>query len=409
MTRPGSNHTMILQAALLAISALGFGCGGASTASNNSSSPPITTSGNNVQPITVNSGPANNYANGVFTSVTVCVPSSSTCQTINEVLVDTGSYGLRLLSSIANGALTLSLPAQNGANGHPVAECAPFVSTFTWGPLKTADVSVAGERASNVPVQVIDPTFSTIPAACQNSGLPANDTLAKLGANGILGVGPFAEDCGTACVQTGAGNPGVYFECVSDSCQVTALPLTEQVQNPVTLFATDNNGVILELPAAANPAPSLSGSMVFGIGTQSNNGLGNAQVFLIDDSGNFSTTYKGQSYPAFIDSGSNAYFFLDSSTTGLPTCGDNSGFYCPSSTTTVSATPSSSSPAPPITFSVGNADSLFSNPADAVFALLAGPNPGTFDWGLPFFFGRNVFTAIDGRSTPAGTGPFWAF
>jgi len=400
---------MILQATLLAISALGFGCGGASTASNNSSSPPITTSGNNVQPITVNSGPAGSYANGVFTSVTVCVPSSSTCQTINEILVDTGSYGLRLLSSAANGVLTLSLPPQNGANGNPVAECAPFVSAFTWGPLKTADVSVAGEHASNVPVQVIDPTFATIPAACQNTGLPANDTLATLGANGILGVGPFAEDCGTACVQTGAGNPGVYFECVSDSCQVTALPLTEQVQNPVTLFATDNNGVILELPAAANPAPSLSGSMVFGIGTQSNNGLGNAQVFLIDDSGNFSTTYKGQSYPAFIDSGSNAYFFLDSATTGLPTCGDNSGFYCPSSTSTVSATPSSGSPAAPITFSVGNADSLFSNSADAVFALVAGPNPGTFDWGLPFFFGPNVFTAIDGRSTPAGTGPFWAF
>lgn len=409
MTRTGSNHTIILQAALLAIVALCFNCGGASSGPNSSSSPPITTSGNNVQPITVNSGPANNYANGLFTSITVCVPSSSTCQTINDVLVDTGSYGLRLLSSAGNGALTLSLPAQNGANGNPVAECAPFVSAYTWGPLKTADITIAGEHASDVPLQVIDPTFSSIPAACKNTGLPANDTLATLGANGILGVGPFAEDCGNSCVQAGTGNPGVYFECVADSCQVAALPLTQQVQNPVTLFATDNNGVILELPAAANPAPSLSGSMVFGIGTQSNNGLGNAQVVSIDDNGNFSTTYKGQSYPAFIDSGSNAYFFLDSTTTGLPTCGDNSGFYCPSSTTTVSATPSSGSPAASITFSVSNADSLFSNSADAVFASLAGPNPGTFDWGLPFFFGRNVFTAIDGRSTPAGAGPFWAF
>jgi len=32
-----------------------------------------------------------------------------------------------------------------------------------------------------------------------------------------------------------------------------------------------------------------------------------------------------------------------------------------------------------------------------------------FDWGLPFFFGRNVFTAIEGQSTPAGPGPYWAF
>ena len=408
MTRTGSNRTIIPQATLLAIAALCFSCGGGS-ANNGSSPPPIATSGNNVQPITVNSGPANNYANGVFTSVTVCVPSTSTCQTISEVLVDTGSYGLRLLSSAGDGALTLSLPGQNGANGNPIAECAPFVSAYTWGPVETADITVSGEHASNVPVQVIDPTFSSIPAACTNTGLPANNTLATLAANGILGVGPLAQDCGTSCVQTGSGNPGVYFECVSDSCQVAALPLTQQVQNPVALFAADNNGVILELPAAASPAPSLSGSMVFGIGTQSNNGLGSAQVFAIDDNGNFSTTYNGQSYAAFLDSGSNAYFFLDSATTGLPTCGDDSGFYCPSSTTTVSATVSSGSVAAQITFSVSNADSLFSNSTDAVLPSLAGPNPGKFDWGLPFFFGRNVFTAIDGRSTPAGTGPYWAF
>ena len=57
----------------------------------------------NVQPITVNAGPANNYANGLFTSVTICVPgSASNCQTIDGVLVDTGSSGLRILSSVAD-------------------------------------------------------------------------------------------------------------------------------------------------------------------------------------------------------------------------------------------------------------------------------------------------------------------
>jgi hypothetical protein len=34
--------------------------------------------------------------------------------------------------------------------------------------------------------------------------------------------------------------------------------------------------------------------------------------------------------------------------------------------------------------------------------------PG-FDWGLPFFFGRTVYTAIEGQSTPAGVGPYFAF
>lgn len=393
-------------AAILFLTVLGSGCGGSS--SHNNSMAPVT-SGSNVQPIVVNGGPANNYANGVFTSVTVCVPSSSNCQTISGILVDTGSYGLRILSSAGSGALTLSLPQQTASDGNPIGECAPFVSGYTWGPVKTADVTISGEHASNVPVQVIDPTFAAVPSGCTSSGVPENDTLQTLGANGILGVGPFPEDCGGACAQTGAANPGMYYDCASSSCQVAAEPVAQQVQNPVALFPSDNNGVIIELPALSGAAPSLSGSMVFGIGTQSNNALGSAHVFPLNSNGEFTTTFKGQSYPAFVDSGSNALFFLNASTTGVPVCADNSGFYCPSTAQNLSAVTSSGSPSETVNFSVADADTLFSNGTDFVFSTLGGPNPGKFDWGLPFFFGRNVFTAIDARSTPAGSGPFWAY
>jgi len=51
------------------------------------------------------------------------------------------------------------------------------------------------------------------------------------------------------------------------------------VQNPVTLFATDNNGVIIELPAVSGVETSVTGSLIFGIGTQSNNALGSATVY----------------------------------------------------------------------------------------------------------------------------------
>jgi hypothetical protein len=33
----------------------------------------------------------------------------------------------------------------------------------------------------------------------------------------------------------------------------------------------------------------------------------------------------------------------------------------------------------------------------------------TFDWGLPFYYGRTVFTAIEGQNTSAGAGPYFAF
>lgn len=398
---------MIGIAMLLSCAGALAGCGGSSHSSTVNT---ISTSGTNVQPITVNGGPTNNYANGVFTSVTVCVPSTSNCQTIDGILVDTGSYGLRLLSSAGGGALTLSLPQQNASGGNPVAECAPFVDGFTWGPVQAADVKMAGEVASDVPVQIIDPTFSAVPSTCTSFGVTETDTLETLGTNGILGVGPFAQDCGGSCDETGSANPGLYYQCASSSCTVLAEPLAQQVQNPVALFATDNNGVIIELPNVSSPAASLSGSMVFGIGTESNNALGSATIYPLNANGEFSTTFKGQSYPAFVDSGSNAFFFLDETLTGLTVCpGNGSGFYCPGSNANLSATTSSGGATANISFTIANADSLFGNQTAFVFNTLGGPNPGTFDWGLPFFFGRNVFNAIDGKSTPGGAGPYWAY
>lgn len=394
-------------AVLLLCCFLGVGCGGGSSHTASMSPPP--TSGSNVQPIVVSAGPQHNYANGLFTSVKICVPSTSTCQTIDSVLVDTGSYGLRLLSSSGGGALTLSLPSENASNGNPLGECAGFVSGFTWGAIKTADVIISGETARNLPVQVIDQSFVGVPEPCKNSGVPENDTIQTLAANGILGIGPFAQDCGQQCQLTGSSNPGWYYSCSASSCDSTPVPLANQVQNPITLFAKDNNGVIVELPSVSAASATVSGSLVFGIGTQSNNSLGASAIFTIDANGDFSTTFKSQAYPAFVDSGSNAYFFLDDKTTGLTVCSDNGGFYCPSSPTNLSATTTSGSTSDKVQFSISNADTLFSTTENSVFQTLGGPNPGSFDWGLPFFYGRNVYTAIESRNTPAGAGPYWAY
>jgi len=144
----------------------------------------------NFQSIVVNAGPANSYFNCAFTTVTVCVPGQSSCQTIDGVLVDTGSTGLRVLAS----KLTLSLPQQTDSTGSPIAECAQFLDGLTWGPVQTADVKMAGEQASNVPIQVIGaPAFSSIPTACANTGV-SEQTVDTLGANGVLGVAVFKQD-----------------------------------------------------------------------------------------------------------------------------------------------------------------------------------------------------------------------
>jgi len=376
-----------------------------STQCGSSSTAPSSGPTNNVQSIVVNAGPTGNALNEAFTSVTICVPGQSTCQTIDSILVDTGSSGLRVLAS----ALTLSLPQQTDANGAPMAECAQFVDGFTWGPVQTADVKMAGEVAGGVPIQVIGASgFSAIPAACSSTGKPEN-TPDALGANGILGVGLFRQDCGLACTFTQA-NPGLYYSCPTAGCQVAAEPLAKQVQNPVWLFAADNNGVMIQLPSVpTGGAATVSGSMIFGIGTQSNNALGSAKVLTVDADGNITTIFGGKSYTnSYLDSGSNALLFLDSATTGLPVCPDTADFYCPATLQALSATQRGiNGTSAAVSFNVGSLDQL--NARFTASAEVAGPAPNVFDWGLPFFFGRTVFTAIELQPTPAGSGPYFAY
>lgn len=395
---------------LISLVSLFAACGGGSHSSSSSSSnqpvsPPPPSA--NTQPIVVNGGPGNNYANGVFTTVTICAPGSSNCQSISGVLVDTGSFGLRVLKT-ALGTLADALPQQKDSGGNSIVECAQFVDSVIWGPVKMADVTMAGEKAASIPMQVIDDTVTPIASGCKSVG-PAEEDLSSLGANGILGIGFFIQDCGGACALSGSSNPGFYYSCSGATCQVTAEALSQQVQNPVASFATDKNGVVLQLPATTANAASLNGSLVFGIGTESNNALGSAQKFIPDSSGNLTTTFKGQAYSGFIDSGSNAYFFLTSTQTGLPDCPTTEkGFYCPTSPVNLSATNSGSSgtATSTVNFTIDNASQLLANGSDFVFPTLGGPNASTFDWGLPFFFGRTVFIGLE---SPAGSGPFWAY
>lgn len=406
------------------------GCGNAGSSSSTTSTPPPT--GNNVAAITVNGGPATGdgvpYPNGAFTSVTICVPGSTTnCQTIDGILVDTGSFGLRIQSS----ALTLSLPQQVDANNNPMVECGEFGSGFTWGPVQTTDLTISGETASSLPIQVVGSpnypdTDANGAATCSNgeAGTVYDlNSVESMGANGILGVGLLAQDCGSACTLSGPSNPDLYYSCpTAATCTATTEALTSQVVNPVALFATDNNGVIVELPAvaAATATTSVNGYLIFGIGTETNNGLGTATVYGVDpNTGNFTTVYNNVSYDdaSFIDLGSEVIFFLDPTTTGMLTCQNISSLYCPTSNTTFSVTnEGTNGNSGTISFVVGNGESLTSNSSYNAINGLAGPLSGTFDWGLPFFFGRNVYTAIDCQNppnncqtTPAGTGPYWAY
>ena len=67
---------------------------------------------------------------------------------------------------------------------------------------------------------------------------------------------------------------------------------------------------------------------------------------------------------------------------------------------------------PTTTFSIENTINLFDT-NNTAFSTLGGPSgageSSSFDWGLSFFYGRDVFAAIENMSTPGGTGPYFAY
>ena len=411
---------LVITAILTTLAATIIACGGGGSTTpsipgNNTIAGPAA----NVAPIVVSAGPAGispPAVNSPFTSVTVCIHGTSSCQTIDNILVDTGSIGLRLLSSTGGGELTLALPQETDSSGNGISECSEFVDNVSYGSVRVADIQITGETASNVPIQVIG-DLSSVPASCTNTGLPVEDILQDpanpvlgLYANGILGVGPFPQDCGLGCLESVTNNPTIYYSCPSSGCQDTVLSsISQEVVNPVVLFPKDNNGVIVELPAISGTGQNnVAGSLVFGIGTQSNNGLGGATVFPIDPSyGLFTTIYNNIGYLGFIDSGSSGLFFLDQPTIGLVVC-PNGIYYCSNANgISVANQGSSGSPTQVIgDVNVADADTLGNFTA---FNNLAGPNPGMWDWGLPFFFGRNVYTSIEGQAVPGGVAPYFAY
>ncbi|HEY2339773.1 MAG TPA: DUF3443 family protein, partial [Steroidobacteraceae bacterium] len=290
--------------------ALLAGCGGSGTSHSGPPPPPpppptqvIATPGPpNAEKLVVDEGPTAltvPAVNTAFISVTVCMPDGTfaTCQTIDHVEVDTGSIGLRIIAGPSTGPsagqLTLALPPVPDPNNasNVLAECLQFADGFSWGSVNYADISlpISGETTSTTThaiVHVIGATSAGDPAKASPTCVPSpplvtENTVPSFGANGILGVGPFINDCDSVGDCSGTGS-AIYYSCTAaKSCAKTPVHLEQQLQNPAVLFATDKNGVIVELPPVGDSGAQepLQGTLVFGIGTQSNNALGTAKKY----------------------------------------------------------------------------------------------------------------------------------
>ena len=387
-------------------------------------------------PAALTTGPNATYQSDVaYVSIKLCAPGSTTnCQVIDHIQVDTGSIGLRVFQSVLSPTLLAAMPTELDTTSNPVGECYQYVDGYVFGSVRSADFTIGGEAVGGMPLQVLSDTgqFTTVPAACSAGGGSNLGTVQNFGANGIIGIGTTTTDCGTIC-QAGGQSAAIYFDCPSSGCasiiarNASASAPYQQLPNPVAAMGVDNNGSMLVLPAV--PPAGLStvqGTLYFGIGTQTNNGLGAATPYTTTTStsrqgpGLITVVYANQTLPnSFIDSGSSLYFFEDST---LPLCTDPNfkGLYCPPSNLTLSPMIHGLNGASYTdAFTLYNAQTEFN--ANASFSAVpgVGGNPniifpstayaGSFDLGLPFFFGRSVYTAIEGRTAGGVVGPYYAF
>jgi hypothetical protein len=345
-------------------------------------------------------GPARR-PNFAFVSVTVCEPGSSRCQTIPDIQLDSGSTGLRIFTS----ALKIRLHPTGHADGTQLAECKIFGGGESlWGAVGRADVRLGGELAKDVPIQLIDAKFRRIPANCRH---PVQQQDQWSHGNGILGIGPARSDCGGKTCAPAHYLGARYYECAASGCQEFQLPLAEQVQNPITFLAKDNNGSIVRFPA---------GTLVLGIGTEANNQIApGATVFASEEMGWIPVYLGGKKYWSKIDTGAD-FTSLPSGASGLPHCsGALSEFLCPAEPVKVAIKVAGVDETGSRDFALQilNADQTLKSAAgrlqiEGPATEYGGMISNTVILGLPFFYGRDVVLGIDGQSSPLGRGPFYA-
>jgi hypothetical protein len=352
--------------------------------------------------------------NQISVSVTICVPGTTTCQTVNNLLLDTGSTGVRIFASALSNVYS-SLPKTGLGNCTSYAD-----NSYDWGPMVLADVELGQELASSVPIQVIDNSYGDGSTACVR-GIKAYDAAEHLnvtpttqtattGFNGLVGVNFLAQDCGSYCVTH--NDADLYYSCTGTTCTGSTAALNVQITNPVSKMNYDNNGVTMYFPpTTATGLNSLYGQMYLGIGTQPNNTPNSSVKTLTADSNesdsNFSmfyTTWQGTQIAGFIDSGSACNFFP--STSGS-LAEDSYGDY--NTVTGLTATQMGYNGVQSVVkFNVASVNSSNVQPYCAA-SLGSSFASSDFDWGFPFFVGRTVYVGMEGATSSLGTGLYWAY
>ena len=132
-----------------------------------------------------------------------------------------------------------------------------------------------------------------------------------------------------------------------------------------------------------------------------------------DANGDFTATYNGNTavLPAMIDSGMDSYAYDDQT---LAVCGSGAfvGYYCPAvsplAVFAVNTGAGRNGAVNTVQFAIADPNSFVAN-ASAFSELGGGRGSSRFTWGMPFFYGRKIYVALDQRAAGSVTGPYYAY
>ena len=350
-------------------------CAGASVRAGAADSSPATGTEKNTATLVVKT-PVSGF-NRMTLDVELCHPGTDNCQTIHDVMVDTGSTGLRIQARAIHG-LGLDLPPARGADKRFLAECQAFVGhNNIWGSIKKADMRIGGMVARDMPIQIANDEEFPRPDNCPNYHN-------KPTSNGTLGIGwrPF--------------DPNKLLSCTTDGCTAVTEPGgLEHLPNPVSSFARHNNGEI------------------FLFGDAENNKIDGVPQLPLDANGYFTTRYDNKDYTkSYIDSGTQTVTFK---TDSLGLC-PNGFDYCQA---VVDDLPLGlrQSGSPDVAVSTSFRISPFPGPPSGrlhgVYGDIAIPakKPNLFVLGLPFFLGKRVALrqeTLDPATGAVAAAPYYA-
>ena len=340
------------------------------------------------------------HFNLAYVDVTVC-NAAQQCRTVPNVLVDTGSSGLRLYREALGG---LQLEAVRDDMGRRLGSAADFAVGGLWGTLHSAQVRVGQvETTQAIPIQLFDAASPSElrPASYKDDARPRFITMG----NGVLGISPRRHD------------PQRYFAlhrwgpgAVLPAWNPVDVDASRQVVNPIGHFPDPyNNGSVISLPEVDGSAgqKTAQGWLGFGIG-QPTAALFPAAAHVmaheLDEQGKFAAMLGGRRVDLLAHSGSNV-LMLDLEPLGLPRHERFKRFY-------------DAAPLTPLPLAFGANEIELAHPlcigpaanmkkaiddGYAVLPMLAiapiaqdAPNV----LGLPFFFGRTVATGLQGAVNP---------